>query len=184
MPPTRTQSKNKSFSPNKSTVVDFVTGFILINHLGKLLKKCAIPSIEELRQRCKKKTRQYSAFMVFRCILSPNFKLKYGEASIFYGKLWSKVTPTLKAEMTCLSETVKSKLKENIVFKHYNQDGKSSTDDSMADSTTDANSITTDEASSIEREFSNDSNTFAGDASNEYVDTHFIDHTNPPPLPL
>ncbi|CAG8668688.1 1346_t:CDS:1, partial [Paraglomus brasilianum] len=149
----------------------------------KLFKKCAILSIEELLQKCKKGFRQFSAFMVFRCILRPNFTLKYGEASIFYGKLWSKATPTLKTEMTRLSGIVTSKLKENIVFKHYNQDGKISTDDSMADSIIDANGLNTDEVSSTSTdfEFSNDANTYAGhngDIGNEYIDTYLVDYTN------
>src|SRR6185312_5514319 len=147
------------FSPNKDTVVDFVPGSILINHSGKLLKKCAIPSIEELLQKCKKESRQFSAFIVFRCILSPNFRLGYGEASVFYGKLWSRATSTLKTELTRLGDIVKSKLKENpAVFIYYNRDDISSTADSMTDNIIDANGIITDESFRTNLEFSKNAN--------------------------
>ena len=171
MQKTQNNVKKQSFSPNKDTVVDFVPGFILINHSGKLLKKCAMSSIEELLQMCKKDSRQYSAFMAFRCILSPNFSLKYGEASKFVGKLWSKATPTLKTEMARMSDLVKSKLKENPVFiTLYNPDYKSSTAD-----TTDTNSITTeyeDVFSTTDFEFSNDA--YAGNVYYLPIDQNFF----------
>ncbi|CAG8639012.1 3009_t:CDS:1, partial [Paraglomus brasilianum] len=100
--------------------------------------------------------------------------LGYGEASVFYGKLWSRATSTLKTELTRLGDIVKSKLKENpAVFIYYNRDDISSTADSMTDNIIDANGIITDESFRTNLEFSKNANV------NFHIDgENFIDHTN------
>ncbi|CAG8661531.1 1946_t:CDS:2, partial [Paraglomus occultum] len=136
MPQTQQQNnENKPFSPDEVTVTNYF-------------------------KSAGEKSRQYSAFMAFRCILSPNFRFKYGDASIFFGKLWAKKTPTLKTEMTRIGNIVKSKMKENcLVFKPYVRNGQSSTNNDVANINTDANRITARDVFITDPESSNEVNT-------------------------